>query len=283
MRLFVTGASSFVGAHFCRLAAAAGHEVVGLWRRTPLRLPGVEALQGDVTAVAPPAGTDVVVHLAAKVMADDARAQNRAMMDAVLRWGRPVVYGSSTVVHWPAASAYADARLEDEARLRASPLPWLVVRPCAPYGPRLAAHTPAHRESFHQLAGWVDRFPVIPVVGDGRYRRQPVHVDDFNGAILGLLARGAWGRAFDAGAPLPLPMREVIHTLAAARGRRVRVVGIPVGLATRAAAFVPGFRPEIVATFATDDVVDAGPLAAASGVEPRPFAAGAADVYAVRS
>lgn len=273
MRLFVTGASSFVGAWFCRTAAAAGHEVTGLWRRTPLALPGVEAVRGDVVEVGPPAGTDVVVHLAAKVMADDARAQNRRMLDAVLGWRRPVVYASSTVVHWPVCLPYADSRIEDEARVTGSGLPWLVVRPCAPYGPRLRGHTPAHRESFHQLAGWVRRWPVIPVVGDGRYRRQPVHVEDFARATLGLLERGAWGRAYDAGGPEPLTLREIIGALAESAGRRVRVVGVPLPLAARAAAWIPGMRPEFVATFATDDVVDPRPLVAASGVSPRPFTA----------
>lgn len=278
MKLYVTGASSFVGAWFCRTAVRAGHEVVGLWHHTPLRLPGVEAVQGDVTRARPPDDADVVVHLAAKVMADDAREQNRQMLNAVLGWGRPVVYGSSTVVHWPVSLPYADSRVEDEARLMGGPLPWLIVRPCAPYGPRLHDHSPGHRESFHQLAGWVRRYPLIPVVGDGRYRRQPVHVEDFARAILGLVEAGTWRRAFDAGGPEALMLREVIHRLARAAGRRVRVVGVPVPVAVWLAERIPGMRPDLVATFATDDVVDPEPLAAASGVSPRPFLA--EDVYA---
>lgn len=267
----MTGASSFVGAHLCRLAAERGHDVTGLWRRTPVKLAGVEGVQGDITTARPPPGTDVVVHLAAKVMADDARAQNRAMLDAVLGWGLPLVYASSTVVHWPVVLRYADSRIEDEARVRASGLPWAIVRPCAPYGPRLRAHTPAHRESFHQLAGWVRRWPVIPVVGTGRYRRQPVHVDDFNGAVLGLAERGRWGGAWDAGGPEPLTLRRIIAELGRAQGRVPPVASVPTWAAVRAARFVPGMRPELVATFAVDDVVDPRPLAEASGVRPRPF------------
>lgn len=271
MTFLVTGASSFVGAHFCRLAAARGHRVVGLWRNTRLDLPGVESLRGEIAGTRPPPGTDVVVHLAAKVMADDARAQNRAMMDVVLGWSLPVVYGSSTVVNWPVVLAYADARIEDEARVRAASVPWLVLRPCAPYGPRLTRHAPAHRESFHQLAGWVDRWPMIPVVGDGRYRRQPVHVDDFNGAILGLIARDHWNSSLDAGGPEPLSMREIVRSLAGVRGRRPCVVPVPLRAAVQASRVLPGMRPDLVATFATDDVVDPQPLRVASGVEPRPF------------
>lgn len=275
MKLFVTGASSFVGAHFCRLAAERGHEVVGLCHHTALALPGVSVVRSPIATVAPPVGTDVVVHLAAKVMADDAREQNRHMLDAVLAWGRPVVYASSTVVNWPVRLAYADARIEDEARVQASGLPWLVVRPCAPYGPRMSHHTPAHRESFHQLGDWVSRSRLVPVIGSARVKRQPVHVDDFNGAILGLLGRGSWGAPFDAGGPDPLSMGEIIAALAAVRGRRVHTVGIPVPIAVRAARLLPGFRTDLVAAFATDDVVDREPLRIASGVDPRPFDAAA--------
>lgn len=278
MRLFVTGASSFVGAHFCRLAAAAGHEVVGLWRNTPLTLPGVRSERGDVTRVPAP-DTDVVVHLAAKVMAEDALAQNRAMLDAVLGWGRPLVYASSTVVHWPRPSAYRESRREDEARIAASGLRWLVVRPCAPYGPPVPGHQPAHEESFHRLARLVRTLPVLPMIGRGDYRRQPVHVDDFNGAILGLLARGVWDRAFDAGAAEPLTLRALVEVMGRACGRRVRVVPVPTRLAVLGARVLPGFDPELIRDFATDDVVDPEPLRLAGGVAPRRFEDGVGGLF----
>ena len=196
MRILVTGASSFVGAHFCTLAARQGHDVLGLWRNTPLLVDNVKSITADVTSFRP-AKVDVVVHLAAKVMADDAREQNRRMLDAVLDWGFPLVYASSTMVHWPRKNAYAESRIEDEARVMASTKPWLIVRPCAPWGPRHPTHRPAHKESFHTLAELVRRLPAVPVPGSAEVLRQPVHVDDFNGAILALLAKGTWkiGRA----------------------------------------------------------------------------------------
>lgn len=272
MRIFVTGASSFVGVHFCEAAADRGHAPLGLWRHTPLLVDErrILSLTGDVTSFRP-AKVDVVVHLATKVMADDAREQNRKMLDAVLSWGLPVVYASSTVVHWPRKNAYAESRVEDEARVRASGLPWLIVRPCAPYGPPHPTHRPAHAESFHRLARLARYAPAVPVVGDGSVKRQPVHVQDFALAILGLLEKCVWNAAFDAGGPEPLTLRQIVDTLA---GRPKPLLPLPEGLAAQAARFVPGFTPESLRTFATDDVVDPRPLAEASGHTPRPFAAG---------
>lgn len=276
--LFVTGASSFVGAHLCALAVRQGFRVRGLWRRTPLDLPGVEAVRGDVADVDDPRA-DIVVHVAAKVMADDAAAQNGAMLDRVLGWRRPVVYASSTMVHWPVDTGYARSRREDEARLAASGLDYLILRPCAPYGPKLVGHQPAHVESFHTLADWVRRLPAVPVVGNGRYRRQPVHVDDFNGALLALIERGVWRAAFDGGGPDPLSMRALIRVLGAHAGRRFTpIVRVPRSAAWLAAHAMPNMRPELVRTFAMDDTVDPAPLVAASGLRPRPFEVGSLDL-----
>lgn len=269
MRLFVTGGSSFVGAHFCQLAAREGFVVHGLYRRTRLNLRGVVAVEGDVATVRPSPGTDVVIHLATKVMASDAREQNRRMLDAVLGWGLPLVYASSTVVHWPRKNAYALSRVEDEARVRDSGLPYAIVRPCAPYGPRVAGHEPAHRESFHTLARMCRTLPAVPVMGSGNYRRQPVHVDDFNGAILALLRRGLGAAEYDAGGPRPLTLREIVRLLG---GKRVLPIPGPV---VRRVGPLAGLDADAVSTFDTDDVVDPRPLAEASGLEPRAFDAGA--------
>ena len=269
MRLFVTGASSFVGAHFCTLAAQKGHVVHGLWRNTRLDIRGVVSVQGDVSAVRPSPGTDVVVHLATNVMARDARGQNRRMLDSILGWGLPIVYASSTVVHWARQNEYAKSRIEDEQRVRESGLDYLIVRPCAPYGPRHAQHQPAHRESFHTLVRMCRGLPAVPMLGDGNYRRQPVHVDDFNGAILSLAGKRLWNDEYDAGGPEPMTMRQLIATLG---GRRV--LPIP-GVLLRRLGGLAGLSPDVVSTFDTDDVVDPRPLAAASGILPRPFDPGA--------
>lgn len=265
MRLFVTGASSFVGAHFSSLASREGFVVHGLHRNTPLQLRGVVSVRGDVATTRPSPGTEVVVHLATKVMADDAREQNRRMLDAVLSWRLPVVYASSTVVHWERQNEYSRSRVEDEERVRKSGLPYLIVRPCAPYGPRHREHQPAHKESFHTLSRMCRKLPFVPVMGQGDYRRQPVHVDDFNGAILRLISAGAWGGEFDAGGPTPMSLREIIRLLG---GKRVLPIPRPF---LRAIGPLAGLHADVLSTFDTDDVVDPLPLARASGLSPRAF------------
>jgi len=288
VRLVVTGASSFVGAHFCRRAARR-HEVFALYHRTPIHLSRVTPLRCDlrhsmaadrVRAAKP----DVVVHLACKVMGSGApspnpvEALNRRMMDIVLAQEVPVLYASSTVVHWPGDSGYGRGRKEDEARLAESGRPWAVVRPSAPYGPALLNHQPRHKESFHTLAELVTRLPVVPLPGGGSARRQPVHVDDLSDAMLALIEGGLPNAAYDAGGPEPITLAEIAHAIARAAGKEIRILPLPASLMARLAKLRPDMDEELVSQSASDEVVDPRPLMAASGVTPRPFKAGVSDL-----
>ena len=282
MRILVTGASSFVGAHFSRLAALE-HDVIGVHHQTPLSLNRVTPFRCDLRHPAAvdrlsAQDPDVVVHLACKVMGKGAAEVSRKLMDVVLELGKPILYGSSTMVHWPVDVAYANARREDERRLVASGLPHAILRPCAPYGPRLQSHTPRHKESFHTLAELVERSPVVPVPGDGHYRRQPIHVEDFCLAGLRLIEGGLTGQALDAGGAEPISMNDLVEQLAEALHRSPRIVHLPGWLNRGLGRLRSELDPELLSVFDTDDVADPAALTAATGVNPRSFREGAADL-----
>lgn len=217
---------------------------------------------------------DAVVHLATKVKGKDAPVQNRQMMDAVLGLNRPVVYASSTVVHWTTPTPYGDSRREDEARLEASGIPWATVRPSAPYGPILPNHQPGHRESFHTLVNWIRRSPFVPVIGNGDYRRQPVHVDDFSDGILALLESPLPGRAFDVGGEDALSFNDIIRTIAMAMGRHGRCLHLPKALFVQLAGLHENFDADLIRAVDEDELADSSQLAALTGVRFRPFAEG---------
>ncbi len=284
MKLLVTGGSSFVGAHFCRRAVRL-HEVVALHHQTPLALNGVTPLRCDLRHPAAierlrRVEADAVVHLACKAIGPGAAIQaiNRRLMDVVLAQGIPVVYASSTMVHWSGRTAYGECRVQDEARLTESGLPHAILRPAAPYGPRLKEHSTGHVESFHTLSDLVRTSPVVPVMGDGRVLRQPLHVHDFCDAILALLRHDLPSRAYDAAGSQVLTMDELIATLSWALNRRVRVLHLPKRLFLALAALKTDLDPELVGVFDTDDVVDEGPLAEATQVRFRPFREGVVDL-----
>jgi len=220
----------------------------------------------------------VVVHLACKVMGGGIEEVNRRMMDVVLGLEAPVLYASTTMVHWNVDTAYARSRREDESRLEKSGLPYAILRPCAPYGPRLKEHQPRHTESFQRLADWIVRWPCVPVIGDGSTLRQPVHVEDFCRSGLALIEQGLDNRAFDAGGPRAIRMDHLVDVVASALNQEVQRVHLPTSLFKLGARFTGGFEPELLETFSCDDIVDPAPLTEATGVVPRPLSEGARDL-----
>ena len=293
LRLVVTGGSSFLGAHFCTVAAR-HHEVHALFHGCPIHLNRVTAHRVDlrrardverIQALRP----DVVIHLACRIKAsakgglsksEAAAAINRQMMDAVLALEVPVVYASSTVVHWSTPTPYGASRREDEQRLQDSGLPFAILRPSAPYGPRLPHHQPRHRESFHTLARLVHSAPVVPVIGSGYQRRQPIHVHDFADAVLHLLAGELPRRAYEAGGASAHSLRELIAIMGNAIGRRPLVLPLPKSLFVQAAKMLPDFDPALMAAADEDELADPQALTAATGWTPRTFESGVAELMA---
>jgi len=293
MRILVTGGSSFVGAHFCRVAAR-DHDVHALVHRCPLRLNRVTAHKVDLRhrrdlKMLKALKADAVVHLACRIQArpksgetaaEAALQVNRAMMDSVLDLGLPTVYASSTVVHWSTPTPYGASRKEDEARLVESGLPHAILRPSAPYGPPIHGHQPRHQESFHTLGRLIRHSPLVPVIGSGHQRRQPIHVEDFARFALGLLDKGLTAGAFEAGGGSAHTMRELIAIMGAAVGRRPTVLALPKALFVQAARMLPDFDPTLMSAADEDELADPTDLIAASGVSPRTFEQGVAELMA---
>jgi nucleoside-diphosphate-sugar epimerase len=70
---------------------------------------------------------------------------------------------------------------------------------------------------------------VMPVVGNGEHRMQPVYVDDVARAVLLALDRDvSIGREYNISGKEPLTFNAVIDTVAAALGKRVVKVHLPV-------------------------------------------------------
>jgi nucleoside-diphosphate-sugar epimerase len=168
-KVFITGASGFIGSNVARLLADAGHEVVCLMRATSSRrlLEGVRALfvLGDVTdresLAAAVKGASMVVHLAGchrSVRAGDFYQVNtegtRNLLDACARMACPPVV---LVVSSLAASGPA---LSERPRIEAD-----VPAPVSHYGrSKLAAESVA-REFADAVPITVVRPPIV--IGDG--------------------------------------------------------------------------------------------------------------------
>ncbi|MFA5812748.1 MAG: NAD-dependent epimerase/dehydratase family protein, partial [bacterium] len=182
-----------------------------------------------------------------------------------------VVFISTTAIFTKLDAKSREVRLQAEACIKASQLGWTILRPTMIYG------APDDRNMI-RLIRFLDRVPVIPVLGSGACLQQPVHVEDVaQAAVDALSCDGAVCREFDVSGKWPLTFNEVIDNTAQALGRKVRKIRVSLGLALFGARMFEALSPrsaikaEQVMRLNEDKAFDHGDAAAAFGFSPRSF------------
>jgi dihydroflavonol-4-reductase len=243
MRIFVTGASGFIGSHFLDHASAAGHQVAGLCRRTTRTDSRITLYHGDLcqpeTFAPALQGTDCVCHFAAafREAGQDEQHFHRVNVEGTARlmaaahaqgvkrfvlcstagiYGRRVegvIDESCPALPW---NAYERSKLaaENEVRRLAAryAMEYVILRPTAVYGPRDERLQKLFRSSAR------GRFPLF---GRGDGRRHMVYVTDLADAFLRACVRPeAANQEMIIAGPEAVPLREMLQTLAALSNRR---------------------------------------------------------------
>jgi nucleoside-diphosphate-sugar epimerase len=292
MRVFVTGASGYVGGAVSRAFAAAGHAVTGLVRgaEKAARVEGwgVTPLIGDLREpeswVEHAAAHDTLVHVAIQPGPDKLAVDRLAvdtLLDAARRGGaESLIYTSVMFVlgdtgdagadetastHAPAPSAAGrpehERRVLDGADAR---LATAVIRPGMVYGGRGG--------SVSQAFATATRDGATTVVGDGRNRWPLVHLDDV-GTLYVRVAEARARGVFHAVDGIPLTVEEIARAASRAAGREGAITYLPV---ESARAFLGPFADSL----ALDQVIHA-PRGLELGWRPRrpSFVTWADEVY----
>lgn len=72
--------------------------------------------------------------------------------------------------------------------------------------------------------------PLFPLLGKGKCYYHLIHVDDLSNAIiLAATAPKALGETFIIGNPGPIPIAEIVQTVAETLGRKTRAIRLPIG------------------------------------------------------
>jgi uncharacterized protein YbjT (DUF2867 family) len=127
----------------------------------------------------------------------------------------------------------------------------------------------------------VERAPIVPVIGSGQQRLQPVPVEHVAEAFARAADLPASEKhAYDVGGPEAVSMLRLLDLIGAALDRRrVRKMHVPLGLVrpvTRLFHHLPRFplTPDQLLMLEEDNVCDPQPFQAAFGITPMPLAAG---------
>lgn len=227
MKIFVTGGSGFVGSEVIRQLLEAHHQVRVLTHRAEKDLPTeVETVPGDTTdpqsLAGRLAGCDAVIHLVGIIREFPSRGitfdrlhreSTSNMVTAAKEQGvKRFLHMSANGVREDAATDYHKTKWQAENLLRSSPLDWTIFRPSLIFG--------ANDQFVNMLAQLIRNLPVVPVMGDGSYRLQPVSVKDVvSGFVAALDAPQSIGQIYLCGGPQTFSYNEILDEIGAALGK----------------------------------------------------------------
>lgn len=193
------------------------------------------------------------------------------IIEVMKRYDVPyIVHISSSVVNSVADDFYTNTKKEQEKLVIESEIPYCVLRPTLMFGWFDRKHL-----------GWLSRFmekvPLFPIPGHGRYMRQPLYEKDFCNIVIAAMEMQPENRIYNITGREKVDYIDIIRTIKKVKGLRTPIVKIPYGLFKMLMATYalfssnPPFTTQQLEALVADDEFELIPWWEIFDVEPTPF------------
>lgn len=283
----IFGGAGFIGRQVVRELAPLGCQIRVACRDPQSVLPLKPC--GDVGQIAPVQanvrhersvvaacdGADAVINLTGILYEKDSQRFETVHVQGAERIARAAkAAGAARLVHMSALGAakdspavYAQTKARGEEAVRAAFPEATVMRPSVVFGP--------DDDFFNRFAGLMRLLPVLPLIGGGEQKFQPVYVGDVADAIAAAAKSGDYaGETYELCGPTAYSFRELMELIMRETDRHVGLVPLPFELARIQAMFmellpVPPLTRDQVELLRSDNVcAGAHPGLKAFGIEP---------------
>jgi uncharacterized protein YbjT (DUF2867 family) len=180
--------------------------------------------------------------------------------------GARMVHVSALGADENSSSHYARAKAAGEKAVLSAVPSATILRPSVIFGPE--------DQFTNRFAALAQISPVVPLIGGGTTKLQPVYVGDVAAAVANAVdGKAKAGATYELGGPEVLSMREIVEVILATIERERMLVSWPFGLAKLQALFLqfaPGafkLTPDQVTLLRSDNVVSDAAKAAGRTLE----------------
>ncbi len=292
MRIFLTGATGYVGGFILKELLRQGYKVRCLVRdyeqAERINANGTEAVIGDVADATSLqgilTGCSAVIHLVAII--NEHKKQNitfdrinylgtKNMVDLAQEQGvERFIHMSALGADVNGRTPYYRTKARAEDYVRKSDLNYAIFRPSFIYGPNDAVYT--------MLADFLKKAPfgILPVFGFRRYRHQPVSVFDVaRGFVHAIENEKTFRKTYDVGGPHAISYKDQLRAIAQATDAQVHPVPMPM-LLSRLAVGIMSISPKSpidqdrLTMLTRDNICDPRPFSEDLRIDLTPFRQG---------
>lgn len=176
-------------------------------------------------------GAEVVVMLQAQIGGNDYQdfvknnvETTRLILGEMKRYNISfAVHISSSVVKSAADDFYTITKREQERIVLESGVPCAVLRPTLMFGW-------FDRKHFGWLSRFMQKVPVFPVPGHGRYMRQPLYVGDFCNIVTSCIEKKEQGGVYNISGHEKMDYIDIIREIKRVTRARATIMRIPYGI-----------------------------------------------------
>ena len=144
------------------------------------------------------------------------------------------VFVSSTSIFSKLSTRSKATRIKAELVIAESGLDYTIVRPTMIYG------SPRDRNIW-RLINFINKWPIVPIIGRGDVLQQPVYVDDVAQAIISAAESDlSIGRSYDIAGAEAISFLDIVNLVSAALGRSTNKVHVPYVMAKYASLLLGG-------------------------------------------